>query len=402
MSVSKNEKSGKWEVRTYYKDFTGVRKQKTKRGFEKKSDAIAWERSFHLQQDENLDMYFKDFVEIYIRDKKPRVKYNTWLTKEYIIENKILPYFGNKKVSEIRTSDILQWQNEIMKQQTKTGKKYSKTYLKTIHNQLSAILNHACNMYGLKVNMARRAGNMGIEEHKEMLFWTQEEYQAFIEAVADKEESFIAFEILYWCGIRLGELLALTPVDFDFENCRLHINKSFQRLQGKNVITSPKTPKSNRVIYMPEFLAEEVKEYMTRLYGIEDNDRIFEISKSFLHHEMDRGVRLTGVKRIRIHDLRHSHVSLLINMGYSALAIGDRVGHEAIAITYRYAHLFPSIQSDMAIDLNRERASMVGFEPDVKRGKADIIDVREKERRKEQMAKSYNRFSVVTGGRSRA
>ena len=188
MSVSKNEKSGKWEVRTYYKDFTGVRKQKTKRGFEKKSDAIAWERSFHLQQDENLDMYFKDFVEIYIRDKKPRVKYNTWLTKEYIIENKILPYFGNKKVSEIKTSDILQWQNEIMKQQTKTGKKYSKTYLKTIHNQLSAILNHACNMYGLKVNMARRAGNMGIEEHKEMLFWTQEEYQTFIEAVADKEE----------------------------------------------------------------------------------------------------------------------------------------------------------------------------------------------------------------------
>ena len=402
MSVSKNEKSGKWEVRTYYKDFTGVRKQKTKRGFEKKSDAIAWERSFHLQQDENLDMYFKDFVEIYIRDKKPRVKYNTWLTKEYIIENKILPYFGNKKVSEIRTSDILQWQNEIMKQQTKTGKKYSKTYLKTIHNQLSAILNHACNMYGLKVNMARRAGNMGIEEHKEMLFWTQEEYQIFIEAVADKEESYIAFEILYWCGICLGELLALTPADFDFEKCKLRINKSFQKLQGRNVITSPKTPKSNRVIYMPEFLAEEVKDYLTRLYGIEDDDRIFEISKSFLHHEMDRGVRLTGVKRIRIHDLRHSHVSLLINMGYSALAIGDRVGHEAIAITYRYAHLFPTIQSDMAVDLNRERASMVGFEPDVKRGKADIIDVREKERRKEQMAKPYNRFSVVTGGRSRA
>ena len=170
----------------------------------------------------------------------------------------------------------------------------------------------------------------------------------------------------------------------------------------KNVITSFKSPKSNRENLIIEFLAEEVKDYLTRLYGIEDDDRIFEISKSFLHHEMDRGVRLTGVKRIRIHDLRHSHVSLLINMGYSALAIGDRVGHEAIAITYRYAHLFPSIQSDMAVDLNRERASMVGFEPDVKRGKADIIDVREKERRKEQMAKSYNRFSVVTGGRSRA
>ncbi|SFU51321.1 site-specific integrase [Butyrivibrio sp. M55] len=402
MAVLKNEKTGKWEVRTYYKDFTGTLKQKTKRGFDRKSDAIDWERSFKLQQDENLDMYFKDFVEIYIRDKKPRVKYNTWLTKESIIEKKIMPYFEKKKLSEIRTSDILQWQNEMMKLQTKDGKRYSQTYLKTIHNQLSAILNHAVNMYGLRVNVARRAGNMGREEKKEMLFWTQDEYQTFVEAVADKEESYIAFEILYWCGIRLGELLALTPADFDFDNNKLRINKSFQRLKGKDVITTPKTPKSNRVIYMPEFLALEVKDYITRLYGIRDYDRMFQISKTFLHHEMDRGVKLSGVKRIRIHDLRHSHVSLLINMGYSALAIGDRVGHEAIAITYRYAHLFPSIQSEMAMDLDKERTSLVGFEPKADRRKAGLANVSEKEGREESLEKSYNRFQVISGRRNRA
>lgn len=120
MSVLKNEKTGKWEVRTYYKDFTGELKQKTKRGFDKKSDALDWERSFKLQQNENLDMYFKDFVDLYIRDKKPRVKYNTWLSKESIIEMKIMPYFEKKKLSEIRTTDIIQWQNEIMKLQTRT------------------------------------------------------------------------------------------------------------------------------------------------------------------------------------------------------------------------------------------------------------------------------------------
>ena len=402
MSVLKNEKTGKWEVRTYYKDFTGELKQKTKRGFDKKSDALDWERSFKLQQNENLDMYFKDFVDLYIRDKKPRVKYNTWLSKESIIDMKIMPYFEKKKLSEIRTTDIIQWQNEIMKLQTKDGKKYSQTYLKTIHNQLSAILNHAVNMYGLRVNVARRAGNMGREEKKEMLFWTQDEYQTFVEAVADKEESYIAFEILYWCGIRLGELLALTPADFDFDNNKLRINKSFQRLKGKDVITTPKTPKSNRVIYMPEFLALEVKDYITRLYGIRDYDRMFQISKTFLHHEMDRGVKLSGVKRIRIHDLRHSHVSLLINMGYSALAIGDRVGHEAIAITYRYAHLFPSIQSEMAMDLDKERTSLVGFEPKADRRKAGLANVSEKEGREESLEKSYNRFQVISGRRNRA
>jgi len=70
---------------------------------------------------------------------------------------------------------------------------------------------------------------------------------------------------------------------------------------------------------------------------------------------MDRGAKAAGVKRIRIHDLRHSHVSLLIEMGFSALAIADRVGHESVDITYKYAHLFPSKQQEMAQKLDMER-----------------------------------------------
>lgn len=396
MAIIKNDKTGTWEVRTYYKDFTGATKQKTKRGFATKREAVDWERAFKLQKDQDLDMYFKDFVEIYISDKKPRVKHNTWLTKQHIIDTKILPYFEKKKLSEIRTSDILSWQNEIMKQTKENGTAYSQTYLKTIHNQLSAILNHAVNMYGLKVNVARRAGNMGKEQSKEMLFWTQEEYLEFVETVADKEESFIAFEILYWCGIRLGELLALTPADFDFETNTLRINKSFQRLERKDVITDPKTPKSNRRIIMPEFLSIEVSEYINRLYGISKKERIFQISKSFLHHEMDRGVALSGVKRIRIHDLRHSHVSLLINMGYSALAIGDRVGHEAVDITYRYAHLFPTVQTDMAKQLNLERETILNQSKGVTSGKDGKSNVREKYGCEEQMEIQDDSFSDVS------
>ena len=185
-----------------------------------------------------------------------------------------------------------------------------------------------------------------------MLFWTQEEYEKFSVAMMDKPVSFYAFEMLYWCGIREGELLALTPADFDFEKSTVTINKSYQRIDGRDVITEPKTPKSNRTIKMPQFLCEEMQEYMTKLYHVEKNDRLFEVTKNYLHHEMDRGAKETGVKRIRIHDLRHSHISLLIEMGYSAVAIADRVGHESINITYNYAHLFPSTQSDMADKLN--------------------------------------------------
>ena len=131
--------------------------------------------------------------------------------------------------------------------------------------------------------------------------------------------------------------------------------KSYQRLNGKDVITDPKTPKSKRIIQIPEFLSEEIQEYTNSLYGCSSADRLFPISKSYLHHEMDRGSKQSDVKRIRIHDLRHSHVSLLVEMGFSAVAIADRVGHESIDITYRYAHLFPTKQREIADKLNVER-----------------------------------------------
>ena len=359
MTVIKNQKSNTYEVRTYYKDWTGVRKQKTKRGFKRKCDAQEWERAFKLKENLSLDMYFEDFVDLYMNDIKSRIKYNTWLTKKHIVEKKILPYFSKKKLQEIKPSDIRQWQNTMMNYRNKQGEGYSQVYLKTIHNQLSAILNHAVNFYDLKSNAARKAGSMGKERTKEMLFWTKEEYMKFIEAVADKPISFYAFEILYWTGIREGELLALTPADFDFVKKTLRINKSYQRLEGKDVITDPKTPKSNRVIVMPDFLAVEIEDFISRLDGIRSDDRIFTISKSYLHHEMDRGAKLAGVKRIKIHGLRHSHISLLIHMGYSALAIAERVGHEAVDITYHYAHLFPTVQSDMAVHLDSEREELI-------------------------------------------
>ncbi len=168
----------------------------------------------------------------------------------------------------------------------------------------------------------------------------------------DKPISYYAFQMLYWTGIREGELLALTPADFDFEKGTVKISKTYQRIKGEDMITSPKTKKSNRTVQMPDFLCTEMQEFFDMQYGLKRKDRIFNITKSYLHHEMDRGSKAAGVKRIRIHDLRHSHISLLIDMGFSAVAIADRVGHESIEITYRYAHLFSSKQKEMAIKLD--------------------------------------------------
>lgn len=355
MAVYKDKATGMWRVVFRYVNWKGERKQTQKRGFLTKRDAQKWEREQMLKNSSSLDMTFGSFFEIYEADKRQRLKENTWESKSHVIRTKILPYFENRKIAEIEPKDIIAWQNELLAYRDEKGASYSTTYLKTIHGQLSAIFNHAVRYYHLPCNPAQKAGTTRTEEHKEMSFWTKEEYLKFAEEMMDKPVSYYAFEMLYWCGIREGELLALTPADFDFERQTLTINKSYQRLKGRDVITSPKTPKSNRTIKMPKFLCEEMEEYLNSLYGIQANQRIFQISKSYLHHEMDRGAKAAGVKRIRIHDLRHSAISLLIEMGFSALAIAERVGHESIDITYRYAHLFPTKQTEMAEKLNEER-----------------------------------------------
>lgn len=211
-------------------------------------------------------------------------------------------------MSSITPQQIIRWQNELINYRDKNGKPYSPVYLKTIQNQLSAIFNHAVRYYNLKENPCVKAGSMGKKKSREMLFWTKDEYLKFIDAMMDKPLSFYAFEMLYWCGIREGELLALTAADFDFEKETVRINKSYQRLHGEDVITTPKTKKSNRIIKMPKFLCEEMQEYLGMIYGLKKKDRIFTVTKSYLHHEMDRGAEAAGVKRIRIHDLRHPYV----------------------------------------------------------------------------------------------
>lgn len=205
MPVFKNESNGTWYVMARYVNWKGERKQKCKRGFATKREAQEWERKFQLQNSADLDMDFEAFTELYANDVKNRLKENTWLTKEHIIRTKILPYFGKMKISGIGTKEIIAWQNELLAYRDEKRNPYSQTYLKTVHNQLSAIFNHAVRYYDLRSNPAAKAGNMGSEEHKEMLFWTKEEYKRFADEMMDKPVSYYAFQMLYWCGIREGD-----------------------------------------------------------------------------------------------------------------------------------------------------------------------------------------------------
>ena len=365
MSVSKDAKRGTWKVYIRYKDWMGESQIKTKRGFATKKEALAWEREFLQMQSKDINMSMNAFAEIYMRDMRPRLKHSTYVTKKYIVENKILPYFGKRALNSIKASDIIQWQNELLNARDENGNAYSPTYLRTVQNQLSAIFNHARRFYSLPINPSEQAGKMGKANAKEMLFWTKDEYLQFIEKMKLKPVSYYAFELLYWTGIREGELLALTPVDFDFGARKMTINKTYQRLEKNDMITEPKTEQSNRIIALPDFLNEEIEDYIASLYGIKSDMRIFEITKNYLHREMDRGCKESGVKRIRIHDLRHSHAAHLIELGFSPVAIAERLGHKGISITYMYSHLYPSKQYELANKLSEERGKECAREKEV-------------------------------------
>lgn len=228
MAAYKDEQRGTWYVSFHYYDWTGKNCRKVKRGFKTKREATEWERHFRMKEAADLDMTFEEFVQAYTRDMKPKLKHNTWLTKEHILRAKLLPYFKDKKMRDIRPKDIIQWQNEQISYRDEKGKPYAPTYLKTLQSELSALFNHAVRFYELKSNPVVKARPLGKGKAEEMLFWTKEEYLKFIEAVKDKPYSYHAFQILYWCGLRIGELLALTPQDIDFDNKVIRITKSYQ------------------------------------------------------------------------------------------------------------------------------------------------------------------------------
>ncbi len=344
MPAYKNDR-GTWSVKFRYTDWTGKRKQKKKEGFATKKEAQAFEVDFLNKCKTSVDITFANLVENYMDDCKVHLKPTTFANKEYLISTKILPYFADMPICDIDISTVRKWQNELISHDYG----YSQTYLKTVHNQLSAIFNFAVKYYKLPSNPASSCGSMGKKKAESMQFWTKEEFDTFIQAVSDNPLSKTIFYLFFYSGMREGELLALTLNDFDFSNNTVSVTKNYVRLNNEDLIQTPKTPKSKRTITLPIEVMEMVKEYGSMLYDYKPTDRLFGCSKNFLQREMVRGCKGAGVKKIRIHDLRHSHASLLIELGFAPLLISERLGHENVETTLNtYSHLYPNKHGEVA------------------------------------------------------
>ena len=335
-------------------ELAGNQETEVEKGFATKKEALGFERDFLEKQSANPDMTFQNLYEIYMEDMAARLKQSTLLTKKAVLQTHILPFFGSKPINEIKASDVRRWQAKLMS----SPNNYSQTYLKKINTELNSIINYAKRFYDLNTNPCGKAGTIGKAKAEEMDYWTYDEYIAFREGVKDKSLSYICFEVLYWTGMREGELLALSPADIDLDNKTISINRTYQRIEGKDVFTSPKTRKSKRKIPIPDFLCQELSDYIQSRYMLDADERLFPVTKSYLSHEMIRGCKNTGVKKIRIHDIRHSHASLLINQGCDALMLADRLGHEKVSTTLNtYSHLFPHKQQELVHSLESLQAT---------------------------------------------
>lgn len=350
----KDKKTTLWYANFYYTDWTGNRKHVCKRGFKTQREAKEYERNFLDKLITSSDIPFEALVENYMQDMSHRLKPTTIENKRFLIYSKVIPFFGKKKICDIDTILIRKWQNELIAFRDEEGVPYSQTYLKTINNQMSALMNYAVSHYGLKVNPVRNAGTIGKSRAEEMNIWTQEQYEQFAKVIT-KSSVRLAFDILFYTGMRSGEMLALTPEDI-LESKRINICKNFAKVNGEELFLEPKTPKSKRCISIPDFLYNDIRKYISSLYGIEPTDRIFYFTKSALEKEITRNSAAAGLDRIRVHDLRHSHASMLIHMGFDILEISNRLGHESVKTTLdTYAHLYPDKDLKLADALNAFR-----------------------------------------------
>ncbi|MBQ9840385.1 MAG: site-specific integrase [Erysipelotrichaceae bacterium] len=364
MATYKDEKRGTWMYRTTYKDFTGKTRYKTKRGFDTQRDARRAEREFLSKRDQEgvqeNKMTFLELLKRYIENQKLKNKESTYITTENKMTNHVTPYFGNKKISEITILDIEKWQNTLL-----ALNKYSITYLQGIHSKFSSVMKYGIKLGLLSKNVVEMHGNFvqnSKYRKKEMLFYTFEEWQAF-EKVLPEDTYKIFFQFLYYTGARQGEALALTFEDFNSDFSEVNINKTITYKTKKKGfdVTTTKTLKSSRKVSIPYKLSKSLQETFNKyknVEGFKKESYMFGLTRPLsptqICRRKDKACEEAGVKRIRIHDFRHSACSLLINSGVPPIVISKRLGHSNVATTLRvYSHMFESTE-DQALKLLNE------------------------------------------------
>lgn len=353
-SYEKNKTSGLWSCRFREKDENGVNHQKRLSGFptkraaqyayedyikaedERRAAKIAEEATKQASPDE---MLFDDLLGAYLSFTKKRVKESTFYDIQSKIRNRLAPHFEGYKMCDITPKMVTDWIHGI---------DYSYSSKKWILSTMSSIYKYGEKHYDIKNIMPKVDRPRNLEAKKEMQIWTPEEFSAFIKTVDNNVYS-TYFTMLYYTGCRRGEGAALTWNDINATDNTIRINKSVTNKTSKGAfaVTTPKNDSSVRTVAVPQKLIDMLSALRD---GADGTSFVFggarPLPTSSIDYAFNQGIKKAGVKKIRIHDLRHSCASLLISKGISIVAVSHRLGHTNIEQTLNtYSHLMPDDQS---------------------------------------------------------
>lgn len=360
---SKRDKTKKVKKNTYkcegsYVDIDGVPHRYHKRGFSSAEEAKEWERTFLLKatNEVNNNITFKELYFIYKDAKLSKIKSTSMYKVDQIVNLHILPYWGGTKLNKITTDKVENWQAELLNiTYSKNGNniKYANSHLELIQTRFKTIIKFGITkgfINDMRLSMFDIAKRKD-EIKKEMLFWQPYEFMEFIKEI-DQLRFYTFFNTLYWCGLRSGEALALTWKDIDLDKRIIKIRKSYSK-HGK-IISTPKTDNSIRDVIIPEMCFKALLQHHEahkKIIGYCDSRYVFDFDKPLddnsIRYVKNRACQKAGIKQIRIHDFRHSHVSLLINQGFSPFDIAKRLGHTVEMVNNVYGHWFTDAQQSM-------------------------------------------------------
>lgn len=388
-SFEQNKKSKLWSVRFREIDENGITHQKRLSGFRTKKEAQYGYEDYCIAKSANTpreaekndrELTFDELLALYYKYQQGRVKRSSLYEMQKKIDKRLLPAFTGKKMSEIKPIDILNWQSEL-------SRELSFSYTTSLFSLLCAIYKYGEKYHDIKNITVKVDRPRSTEPKKEMQIWTPEEMSRFLECAEDRMYKTF-FLLLYATGCRRGEAEAITWNDIDTEKGEMRISKSLTRKSPTAPweITTPKNAGSNRTVSLPKKLCQALNEYKRECENgykqdrsspsapqyerpIPDNDPpqerasipntsfVFGGDRPLSERTTDRYFAETtaraGLKRIRIHDLRHSCASLLISKGASIVAVSRRLGHTNIEQTLNtYSHMLPDDNSKILITLN--------------------------------------------------
>lgn len=359
MPTYKDETTGKWYCQFYYADWTGKRKHKVKRGFEKRRDAEQWEHEFlSKKQGEKATVAtvakaFANYSEK--RMQLQHIKESTYEQKMRNLRLYILPYFEDVTIDSIRQMDLTCWVYELSQKKTPKGNPLKNS---TINNAIALfreVFAFAKRNFGLRENPAEDVEKLKVQSEPVLKIWTKEQFDIFY-ANLDRELHRTLFNLLWWSGLRVGEALALLKTDIHDDY--ISVTKTFRRVHGVDRFTTPKTKSSVRKVKVPPFIITQLQNYIARLYSFKDNDRIFPLTISSASSVLYYHEKKLGLPTISLHCLRHSYASMLLHATGDVTVVASQLGHANPEITLRvYSHMLPDADTQSMCKLEQYVAS---------------------------------------------